>query len=98
LIKKGFATPAGAACNWGDVILNGTFSHGALVCNPKWLDRKGSYVVLALSQRCRDLTSSMTKSLIKRGFDDFDRRVAELGHNAACAQLDADIRLIETAK
>jgi hypothetical protein len=43
-------------------------------------------------------TSSMTKSLIKRGFDDFDRRVAELGHNAACAQLDADIRLIETAK
>ena len=68
------------------LILHSIAFRGAVVCNQTWLDRKGSYYLLAQAQKCNKTLNKDT--LIKRGFADFDRNVSELGKKEACEKLD----------
>jgi hypothetical protein len=75
------------------IILDGIDFHGSLVCNPDWLDRRGSLAILAEAQSCKKTAGS--KTLIMRGFADFDNSVKELGKIAACQKLDEVIKSME---
>jgi hypothetical protein len=82
-----------SACQ-GAIILNGIDFRGSIVCNPDWLDRRGSLVILAMAQSCKNKSGS--KISLARGFADFDNSVKELGKTAACQKLDDTIRSMET--
>jgi hypothetical protein len=75
------------------LILNGIDFHGSVVCNPDWLDRPGSLAILAEAQSCKKTAGS--KTLMARGFADFDNSVKELGKVAACQKLDDVIKAME---
>ena len=75
------------------LILNGIDFHGSVVCNPDWLDRRGSLAILAEAKSCKKTAGS--KTLMARGFDDFDNSVKQLGKIAACQKLDEAIRAME---
>jgi hypothetical protein len=75
------------------IILNGIDFHGSIVCDPGWLDRRGSLAILAEAQSCKNAPGS--KTFIARGFTDFDNNVKELGKIAACQKLDAAIKSFE---
>lgn len=85
------------ACKAEDVCISTIVAHsiafrGAVICNGSWLDREGSYHLLAQAQKCKKF---MKKSLVERGFRDFDRSVTELGKTAACEKLDRMLRNFE---
>ena len=75
----------------GTVILDGIASHGAVVCNPNWLDRPGAYAILdaAKTAHASGLGDAAIRTLIKRGMNDFDGHVKSMGKVAACKQLNS---------
>ena len=70
------------------IVLNGIASHGSIVCNPNWLDRPGSYAILAGAQAAARANPKGLKALLARGMVDFDNSVKRLGKEGACRQLD----------
>jgi hypothetical protein len=73
----------------GAVILDGIASHGAIVCNPNWLDRPGAYAIVdaARTAHASGVDDTAMRTLIKRGMNDFDGHVKSMGKAAACKQL-----------
>ena len=69
------------------IILDGIASHGSVVCNPNWLDRPGSYAILA-GAKAAHADPKTAKAFIMRGMTDFDNSVKELGKEGACRKLD----------
>lgn len=88
-------TAMAGKCDPNSVILNGIFSRGSAMCNQAWLDRPASLRVLALARDCRALGDKEKIAYLKRGVLDFDHRVKEMGHTAACEDLDANMKTME---
>jgi hypothetical protein len=85
------AGPAYAETNGeASIILDGIATHGSIVCNPHWLDRQGSYIIvdLARAAHANGANDETMRSLLKRGMADFDKSVKELGKKGACQKLD----------
>ena len=76
------------------IVLNGIASHGSMVCNPDWLDRPGSYAILARAQKAAHANSKSVKALLMRGMIDFDNRVKEQGKASVCRTLDQMINVM----
>jgi hypothetical protein len=71
--------------------MDGIASHGSVVCNPAWLDRPGSYAIVAAAQKHREISAAASLALIKRGIADFDTAVKKFGKAAACGKLNDDL-------
>jgi hypothetical protein len=72
------------------VVANGIATHGAIVCNPAWMDRPGAYAILnAATLAAHGMSKGQLRTLIMRGMTDFDNSVSELGKAGACQKLNA---------
>jgi hypothetical protein len=88
------AAHAATSNNEYSVVLDGIVSHGAIECNPAWLDRRGAVAILGLAQSS-GIHGAKVKQLISRGMHDFDNHVREKGKDAACMEVDGIISKME---
>ena len=83
-------------CKIADLVTNGIFTRGSMICTDgKWLDRRASLLVAAAAKNCRSMGEKGIYHYVKRGALDFDRKVKELGKDAACKMLDDNMKIIE---
>jgi len=75
------------------LIVHGLVFRGSAVCNQAWLDRPGSYKLLAEAQACNQIAGA--KKFLARGFRDFDRKAREIGMSAACQEINEIIQKFE---
>lgn len=86
------------SCNQRSIIADGFFTHGSMICNSVWLDRPASIAMVAIAAQCGNLPEASFTALAMQGGIDFDRLVAKLGHNGACARLDKEMMEIDNAR
>jgi hypothetical protein len=84
---------ANAKCDTAGLVLDGFFSHGAIECNPDWLDRRASYFAVEWARTCGNLKDS--KKYILAGMMDFEKRTNLVGKTNACRELDAEMKALE---
>ena len=75
------------------LIAHGVVFRGSMVCNSKWLDREGSYALLAKAQSCNHTKNA--RSYLERGFKDFDRKSSQIGMMEACESINRAIGSFE---
>lgn len=88
---------AGDTCQISYPITDGIFTHGSMICNPEWMDRRASLIMVQLTTKCRSIGEQKLKALMMRGMRDFDRKIKELGKSAACEMLDEAMKDVEHA-
>jgi hypothetical protein len=72
--------------------LHGVVSRGSMVCDPSWLDRKGSVKLLNMARTCK---LDDMETILKSGMLLFDNDAKKNGKDQACAKLDGVIKKLE---
>ncbi len=83
---------AGDKCNPDYLVTNAIFTHGSMVCDDAWLDRKASLIAANLAKYCSHMSDAEMMKRLSEGIGKFDNTVKSIGHDAACKKLDSAMK------
>jgi len=85
-----------AACTKDNLIVDGIFGRGSVVCTDgKWLDRRASVLIANAAKECSYKGYAWVLHYIKRGGLDFENKRKELGKEVACKMVDDAMTFVE---